>query len=437
MFLFESSSISYEVFGIHSKFFEKKQNNRFVLISLLRYNLYMEKKPLTQEECYSLLEKEQTPAKVIRHCCRVSEVATLLGQALNRKGLDFDLDLIRVSGMLHDIARAKDEHWNVGAEILQSLGYPKEAYIIKHHMSHTPTTRLGLLTELDLICLADRTVLEDKFVGLDKRMDYVLEKAKKFPDAIPIILAKKTITQDIIKKIEGKINMTLGELVEKGNTMDLNQAIKERHSIRKFKNDEVPDDHIKEIIAAAGSAPSGENHQNWHFVAIKSHEWKEKIQKTIRDKNETMSLELDKIDQEKGLRFRKFCKNFTLFATEAPVLVLVFAKESLPPGYAESKMIGADEEVLDDLLQVRNPGMQNIGAAIQNFSLKAVELGYGSCWLSSGNYAGDEIEGLLKEAGIFNKEGYFMVAMMALGLAEGQGRSPRRKELEEILTLVK
>ena len=138
--------------------------------------------------------------------------------------------------MLHDIARAKEDHWDVGAEILSSLGYDREAYVIKHHMSHTPTTRLSLLTELDLICLADRTVLEDKFVGLDKRMDYVLDKAKSFPEAIPIILAKKTITEDIIRKIEAKINMTLEELVEKGSTMELDQIISARHSTRKFQN---------------------------------------------------------------------------------------------------------------------------------------------------------------------------------------------------------
>ena len=397
----------------------------------------MEKKKLTQEECFALLEKEDTPKHAVLHCCKVSEVASLLGKELNHQGLDFDLDLIRVSGMLHDIARAKEDHWDVGAEILSSLGYPEEAHIIKNHMSHTPTTRLSLLTELDLICLADRTVLEDTFVGLDKRMDYVLNKAKNFPDAIPIILAKKTITEDIIRKIEAKINMTLDELVEKGNTMELTQAIKGRHSIRKFKSDEVPDADINEIITTAGMAPSGENHQNWHFVAIKSNEWKAKIKEEIIAKNEAMALEVDKIDAEKGLRFRKFCKNFTLFATEAPVLILVFAKESLPPGYAEYEMIDAPEEILKDLLERRNPGMQNIGAAIQSLSLKAVELGYGSCWLSSGNYVGDEIKKLLNDGDIFKEEDFFMVAMVALGIPEGEGRSPRRKEIEEILTLVK
>ena len=397
----------------------------------------MEMKTLTQKECFFLLEKEATPERVIRHCCKVSEVATLLGRALNQQGMNFDLDLIRVSGTLHDIARAKDEHWNVGAKILSSLGYHREAHIIKHHMNHTPTTRINLLTELDLICLADRTVLEDEFVGLDKRMDYVLNKAKNFPDAIPIILAKKTITEEIIRKIEIEIDMTLEELVKEESTMNLTKLIMNRHSIRKFKEIEVPDEDIQKIVEAARMAPSGKNIQNWHFVAIKNQQIKDKIRDRIQKKNEIISGEMEKIDEEKAARFRKFCKNFTLFATEAPVLFIILAKEYIPTGYAEYQMINASEETLNDLIGHRNPGMQNIGAAVHSMSLKSVELGYGSCWVTSANYAGQEVTELLKAEGIFDQEDYFMVAMLALGVPEGDNKSPERKELEEIFTLVK
>lgn len=397
----------------------------------------MNNKTLTQEDCFHLLKREETPEKVIRHCCKVSEVACLLGEALNQQEMNFDLDLIRVSGMLHDIARAKEEHWIVGADILSSMGYHREAHIIKHHMNHTPTTRLELLTELDLICLADRTVLENKFVGLDERMDYVLNKAKSHPDVIAIILAKKTITEDIIRKIEDKVQMTLEELVLKGDPMDLTQIMNNRHSTRKFKPIEVPDEDIERLVEAARIAPSGKNMQNWHFVAIKSQELKDKIRDEIQGKNESISGKVETIDPDKAMRFRKFCKNFTLFATEAPVLFVIFAKEYIPTGYVEYEMINAPKEILRDLIEHRNPGMQNIGAAVNSLSLKAVELGYGSCWITSANYAANEISELLKVQGVFHQEDYFMVAMLALGVPEEEGKSPGKKELNEILTLVK
>ena len=41
-----------------------------------------------------------------------------------------------------------------------------------------------------------------------------------------------------------------------------------RHSVRDFAPDPVPLSVIEACVAAAGTAPSGANHQPWHFVAI-------------------------------------------------------------------------------------------------------------------------------------------------------------------------
>ncbi len=45
-------------------------------------------------------------------------------------------------------------------------------------------------------------------------------------------------------------------------------AMRKRHSIRDFAPDPVDRAVIEAAIATAGSAPSGANHQPWHFVAI-------------------------------------------------------------------------------------------------------------------------------------------------------------------------
>ncbi len=50
-----------------------------------------------------------------------------------------------------------------------------------------------------------------------------------------------------------------------------------RHSIRDFADTPVPREVIEACIRAAGSAPSGANHQPWHFVAISNPELKQKI----------------------------------------------------------------------------------------------------------------------------------------------------------------
>lgn len=55
------------------------------------------------------------------------------------------------------------------------------------------------------------------------------------------------------------------------------QHIKRRHSVRDFSDRSVPRDIIEECIRAAGTAPSGANHQPWHFVCVEDQATKRKI----------------------------------------------------------------------------------------------------------------------------------------------------------------
>ncbi|HCA5980616.1 TPA: nitroreductase family protein, partial [Clostridioides difficile] len=186
----------------------------------------------------------------------------------------------------------------------------------------------------------------------------------------------------------------------------------------------------------AGAAPSGKNIQNWHFVVIKRRDLMEKIADVITKKQQEILVEMDKVSVDKANRFRKFVKNFTLFYLKAPVLVLVFTKVYNPSGYYELELIDAPKETIDKLF-IRNPGMQSLGAAIENFTLSAIELGYGSCWLTSQNYAADEIEAVLEAETGFEKGEYFLGAMLALGVPEDNLKSPSKKPVEEICTFIK
>ncbi|CAM4263718.1 nitroreductase family protein [Pseudoalteromonas byunsanensis] len=56
-----------------------------------------------------------------------------------------------------------------------------------------------------------------------------------------------------------------------------------RHTIRSFSDRPVPKEIIEACIKAAASAPSGANHQPWHFVAIHSTDVKKKIREAAED----------------------------------------------------------------------------------------------------------------------------------------------------------
>ena len=55
------------------------------------------------------------------------------------------------------------------------------------------------------------------------------------------------------------------------------EHMRKRHSVRDFSDQPVPRSVIEECIRTAGTAPSGANHQPWHFVAISQPDFKHRI----------------------------------------------------------------------------------------------------------------------------------------------------------------
>ena len=59
--------------------------------------------------------------------------------------------------------------------------------------------------------------------------------------------------------------------------------MRKRHSVRHFSTQTVPEAVIAACIAAAGTAPSGANHQPWHFAAIANNAMKARIRAAAED----------------------------------------------------------------------------------------------------------------------------------------------------------
>jgi iodotyrosine deiodinase len=59
--------------------------------------------------------------------------------------------------------------------------------------------------------------------------------------------------------------------------------MRKRHSVRQYSSRPVPEAVIAACIATAGTAPSGANHQPWHFVAIADPIMKARIREAAED----------------------------------------------------------------------------------------------------------------------------------------------------------
>ena len=168
----------------------------------------------TYDDCCYLWEYYKTPPHVIRHCKAVSRTAVLIGEQLNRHGCGLDLQLLEAAGLLHDMMRLEEDHGGRAAEELRRMGYDSVADAIAVHMKYPLDPEKATITETDLLCLADRLVKEDEYVGLENRMEYIIEKSRQYndPGAEDRIRTSFRRTETFQKNIESIIGKKLEDI---------------------------------------------------------------------------------------------------------------------------------------------------------------------------------------------------------------------------------
>lgn len=177
-------------------------------------------KRITKDEIDKLYEEWHTPSHVKAHCRAVSDVAVKLAKELNKHGYKLDVELIRGSGLAHDVARTSENHAELGSRILEKLGYNDEAHIVKVHMTYPQFNDIENINECDLVCLADRLVKEDRYVGLDRRIEYILNKAPDSQIVRQHILESKGRTKKFIEEIEKVIGNKVEQLFNLKDKLD-------------------------------------------------------------------------------------------------------------------------------------------------------------------------------------------------------------------------
>ena len=203
-----------------------------------------------------------------------------------------------------------------------------------------------------------------------------------------------------------------------------------RRSVRKFTDQPVAEDHIREMVKAATYAPSGKNAQNWQFVVVTDRSKIAAIADLVAAKNAELAALFP--DERNAKALRGMVNYHTVFKA-APVLVLVYAG---PYDTVAETLVAAGVMTSEEAAVYArpNPGVQNIAAALENLQLAAASLGYGTCWMTGPTYAAEEITDYIGRDKI--KAGYFLAAITPLGVPADTGANPPRKPVEEVLTIV-
>jgi len=184
-------------------------------------------------------------------------------------------------------------------------------------------------------------------------------------------------------------------------SMDVFETIKNRRSVRKFKDTAIPQEHIDKILTAAIQAPSSGNQQPWKFVVIQTPEKVEELGKKTIELSMKRRSESGKFDEEQLKMAKEKTTNYINGFLSAPVYIVVLTDNN-------SKWSGYNHH--DGPL------------AAMNILLAARALGYGTV------YATDSIPVEATKAVCNIPESYTRVCLIPVGVPvefpEYHGRNP-------------
>jgi len=206
--------------------------------------------------------------------------------------------------------------------------------------------------------------------------------------------------------------------------MDLFDAIKGRTSIRRFKDQPVPDEDVRKILDAGRLAPSANNSQPWSFLVIRDRAVLARMAEAVRQQVDRMIPHAE--DEKQAQRLAAYKTNYYTFFEKAPVVIAVFMEAyDVSSNRLLAKMGYSDE----DIQRLRpNPGLQSVAAAIEHILLAAHALGYGSCWMTGPLVAQEGFEKILN----YGKE-KCIAAFLPVGVPVETPSARPRRPLDEIM----
>ncbi|MCP2620340.1 nitroreductase family protein [Candidatus Aminicenantes bacterium AC-334-K16] len=167
--------------------------------------------------------------------------------------------------------------------------------------------------------------------------------------------------------------------------MNILEAIQNRRSIRKYKQDDLPEEVLHRILEAGRLAPSGKNFQPWKFIIVRD----EKLRRQLAEASA-----------------RQY------FMAEAPVIIVA---------------CGFPEESYARMGRYMKSWVVDVAIALEHMMLQATAEGLGTCWI--GAFEEKEVKEIL---GV--PEEVRVLALTPLGYPAEEPPPRARKPLEKIVS---
>ncbi len=162
--------------------------------------------------------------------------------------------------------------------------------------------------------------------------------------------------------------------------MNVIEAIQTRRSIRKYKDEPVPDEDLKQILEAARKAPSAGNKQPWRFVVVR--------------------------DAIKRNKLGEIARRQT-WISDANVIVAALSMDPNDPSVYERWV------------------ERDVMTAVEHMVLSAWELGYGTCWI--GAFTEEKVKRLLEIPDEMK-----VICLLPIGVPDAEPKDRKREDFHEI-----
>ena len=165
-----------------------------------------------EARCLDLLVENQVSERRLAHSRAVAAVALALAAALNERGQHLCEPLVLAGGLVHDVARSQLRHPDAGADLLEGLGYPRVAAVVRQHME-LPRGTGEDVDEAQVVFLADKLVQGDRRVGLQERFAVRLVRHRGDPDALAAVRRRKAQAEAVLANVETLLGRPLDDVL--------------------------------------------------------------------------------------------------------------------------------------------------------------------------------------------------------------------------------
>ena len=215
------------------------------------------------------------------------------------------------------------------------------------------------------------------------------------------------------------------------NLEELERILKQRRSVRKWQDKQVPEELLLKAIEVGSWAPSSGGRQPYHFYLVTNRDKIKELGQAVQDKVDLIASWPESQDYPKDLE--RLGKNSTFFARAPAVIIACTGSYQSPADkFLQQRPDDEDVKAMMKAREASSSRLQSAAAAVTQMLVYLHAQGLGAVWMSGPAIAKKQIEKVL---GI--PDGLDFAALIPVGYPAEEPEPRDHKPIEELVTVVR